>query len=109
MSEVRKVESELHDLRVAIKAFNKLLGDYLAGDAPPEEARTLEAQRRSARNVLLQLANNIADVHGPVNSAALSERAKILWEVQATELAKYGIVPTEDGELFTFAKGEDAD
>lgn len=113
------VQRELAHLRVTLLAFDNLLDKHFSGEEDEGEARTNRSRLGSARAVLLKLANDIVDQFGPfedptlpeglseVEMRSLRDRVALLWDVYSDSLEKYGIVKTEDGKMFTFAKTDE--
>lgn len=100
------LESALAGLKTTLWAFDQVMDEFFNGEAPEEDTRTWQMRLTHMRRVLLSQVNDIVDLHGAPDAPGVSVRSQLMWEIHTTSLEKYGVVPTEDGKCFTFAKVE---
>lgn len=103
--EGRTLDGATHDLSVVVTILTRSLDGYFDGVTEPEEWRSWESKWSSIRRVILERVNATLDVYeAEASGKNLTPRSQMLLDMMALDFEKFGIVPTEDGKLFTFDK-----
>ncbi|MEU4066639.1 hypothetical protein AB0F25_30375 [Streptomyces wedmorensis] len=107
--ENRTLDGELHDLSVVTQILTRSFDAYFSGEIEPEFVRSWESKVASVRRVLCERVNSTLDLHdGRADGRGLSPRGFILLSSIEVDLAQFGVVPAEDGKLFTYKTGKEA-
>lgn len=100
------MERALRDLVRVIATLKQRLAPYFDG---VDTSKQLEMELGSYRRVLLFQVNALLDVHGPNPGGGGMTRAGLAMDILTEDLKLFGIIRTEDGQMFTYEKIEEVE
>ena len=95
-------ERALHDISKVIRVLARDVLAYIEGTETDHQAKS---KWDSYRRVILAHLNAVCDVYSIKPGAdSASMRVNLTLDMIKMDVQQFGIIPTDDGELFTFQK-----